>query len=133
MRVFFLAAAFSLASLGTAQHSKPPTITLRNESNRPIEISVGIREGKSLKPVGKPILLPVKSGSRVFPGLFGPKRGDAHYTITISDSKHRRLGLVRLNSQMVRSGEKNGMRFSVNNQAVNVTVGSRRQRFLLLP
>lgn len=130
MRLVSVLVGVLAASVGFASG---PTITLRNESNRPIEIAVGVREGKSLKPVGKPFLLPAKSGSRAFPGLFGLKRENAHYTLTISDAKHRRLGLVRLNSQMVRSGERNGMRFSVNNQAVNVTVGSRRQRFLLLP
>lgn len=133
MRTFSLLAVFSLAALGGAQGAKRPGVSLRNESNRPIEVSVTVLRGKREVPVGSVIRLAVGSGWRAVPGFFGPPREKVRYTVVVSDAKHRRLGLFRLDSRFVRIAEKNGMRCSINNQAVNVTVGSRRQRFLLLP
>lgn len=133
MRGFVFGLAAALVAVASPQAVKQRTISMRNDSNRPIEVSVSVRQGKREIPIGKPILLPVKSGMRAVPGLFGPRREGAHYTVAIADAKHRRLGLFRLDSRLVRTAERDGMRFTVNNQAVNVTVGSRRQRFLLLP
>lgn len=133
MRGFALGLVLALVPVAWPQAAKKPTITVRNESNRPVEVAVSVRQGKEEVAIGRPILLPVKSGTRSVPGLFGPVREGAHYTVTIADAKHRRLGLFRLDSRLVRTAQRRGMRLAVNNQAVNVSVGSRRQRFLLLP
>jgi hypothetical protein len=134
MRGVVLGLGIALAAMGSPQGlKKKPEISVRNDSLRAVEVAVNVRVGKREVPIGRPIPLPAKSKMRTLPGFFGPPRENAHYTVVIADAKHRRLGLFRLDSRLVRTAERHGMRFTINNQAVNVSVGSRRQRFLLLP
>ena len=134
MRGIVFGFGIALAAMGSPQGFKEkPAIRVRNDSVRAVEVAVNVRVGKRELPIGRPIPLGPKSKMRTLPGFFGPPRENAHYTVMIADAKHRKVGLFRLDSRLVRTAERHGMRFTINDQAVNVTVGSRRQRFLLLP
>lgn len=133
MRTLFSFALLLMVTLGFAQKPKAPAMTVRNASVRDILLEVSLRQGEREVPVGRPTFLPIRSGVRPVTRFFGASLPKAHYTITILDANRKRLGLFRVDARMVRAAEKNGMAILVQNQAVNVTIGSRRQRFLLLP
>lgn len=133
MRALLVFLLILASAIGFAQKPKAGVIVAKNQSVRDVHLEVSLRQGDREVPVGQPTFLAAHAKERVISRFFGTPLPKAHYTINVFDAKRRRLGLFRVNAQMVQAALKNGMSISVQNQAVNVRLGSRRQRFLLLP